>query len=150
MMSELDIGEILKYLPHRYPFLLLDRIVEWVPNKRLVALKNVTYNEQFFQGHFPNYPIMPAVLILEAMAQATGFLAMRSMEKLPAADSVYYFVGIDKARFRKPVSPGDQLMIEIEHEKTSRNIWRVRATARVLEKTVAHAQIMGALRDLGT
>lgn len=150
MMSELDIREILKYLPHRYPFLLLDRIVEWVPNKRLVALKNVTYNEQFFQGHFPNYPVMPAVLILEAMAQATGLLAMRSMEKLPADDSVYYFVGIDKARFRKPVSPGDQLMIEIEHEKTSRNIWRVQATARVLEKTVADAQIMGALRDLGT
>jgi 3-hydroxyacyl-[acyl-carrier-protein] dehydratase len=147
-MSELDIREIMKYLPHRYPFLLLDRIIDWVPNKRLVALKNVTYNEQFFQGHFLNYPVMPAVLILEAMAQATGLLAMRSMEKLPTDDSVYYFVGIDKARFRKPVVPGDQLVVEIEHEKTSRSIWRVRANAKVDEKTVAEAVIMGALRQL--
>ena len=147
-MSELDIKEILKYLPHRYPFLLLDRVIEFVADKRLVALKNVTYNEPYFQGHFPHYPVMPAVLILEAMAQATGLLAMRSMEQLPTDDAIYYFVGIDKARFRKPVSPGDQLIIEVEHEKTSRRIWRVKATARVLETTVADAQIMGALREL--
>ena len=147
-MSELDIREILEFLPHRYPFLLLDKVLECVPNQRLLALKNVTYNEHFFQGHFPGHPIMPAVLILEAMAQATGLLAMRSIDKANDDDSIFYFVGIDNARFRKPVGPGDQLMVEVVHEKTARNIWRVDAIARVGEDTVAEARIMGALRDL--
>ena len=144
----MDIHEILKYLPHRYPFLLLDRVVEFEPNQRLLAQKNVTINEQFFQGHFPKFPVMPAVLILEAMAQATGLLALRSMEHPPGENSVYYFVGIDKARFRKPVVPGDQLLIEVTRVKTSRRVWQVAAVARVEESVVADAKIMGALREM--
>ena len=144
----MDIREILNYLPHRYPFVLLDRVLEFEPNQRLLALKNVTINEQFFQGHFPKLPVMPAVLILEAMAQATGLLALRSMETPPSQNSVYYFVGIDKARFRKPVSPGDQLLIEVTKEKTSRRVWQVRAVARVEDSIVADAKIMGALREM--
>lgn len=144
----MDIREILNYLPHRYPFLLLDRVLEFEPNQRLLALKNVTINEQFFQGHFPRLPVMPAVLILEAMAQATGLLALRSMETPPSENSVYYFVGIDKARFRKPVGPGDQLLIEVIREKTSRRVWQVAAVARVGDSIVADAKIMGALREM--
>lgn len=144
----MDIREILNYLPHRYPFVLLDRVLEFEPNQRLLALKNVTINEHFFQGHFPKLPVMPAVLILEAMAQATGLLALRSMETPPSQNSVYYFVGIDKARFRKPVSPGDQLLIEVTSEKTSRRVWQVRAVARVEDSIVADAKIMGALREM--
>ena len=144
----MDIREILTYLPHRYPFLLLDRILEFEPNDRLLAQKNVTINEPFFQGHFPNFPVMPAVLILEAMAQATGLLALRSMELPPGDNSVYYFVGIDKARFRKPVTPGDQLLIEVKREKTSRRVWQVAAVARVDDAVVADAKIMGALREM--
>lgn len=144
----MDIREILNYLPHRYPFLLLDRVLEFEPNQRLLALKNVTINEQFFQGHFPKLPVMPAVLILEAMAQATGLLALRSMETPPSENSVYYFVGIDKARFRKPVSPGDQLLVEVINEKTSRRVWQVGAVARVEDSIVADATIMGALREM--
>ena len=144
----MDIREILKYLPHRYPFLLLDRVVEFEPNRRLLAQKNVTFNEQFFQGHFPNFPVMPAVLILEAMAQATGLLALRSMELPPSENSVYYFVGIDKARFRKPVVPGDQLLIEVIRARTSRRVWQVAAEARVDDSVVADARIMGALREM--
>ena len=144
----MDIREILKYLPHRYPFLLLDRVLEFELDTRLLAQKNVTINEQFFQGHFPNFPVMPAVLILEAMAQATGLLALRSMDAPPSENSVYYFVGIDKARFRKPVVPGDQLLIEVTREKTSRRVWQVAAVARVEDAVVADAKIMGALREM--
>ena len=128
--------------------MLLDRVLDFEPNRRLLALKNVTINEHFFQGHFPKLPVMPAVLILEAMAQATGLLALRSMETPPGENSVYYFVGIDKARFRKPVSPGDQLLIEVIREKTSRRVWRVGAVARVEDSIVADAKIMGALREM--
>ena len=144
----MDIREILKYLPHRYPFLLLDRIIEFEPNKRLMAQKNVTFNEQFFQGHFPEFPVMPAVLILEAMAQATGILALRSKDLPVNENSVYYFVGIDKARFRKPVIPGDQLMLEVTCAKTSRRVWWVDALARVDGAVVADAKIMGAFREM--
>ncbi len=147
-MDELGVEGILEYLPHRYPFLLLDRVLDYAPNDRLVALKNVTFNEPFFQGHFPSQPIMPAVLILEAMAQATGLLALRSMGGRPSERSVYYFVGIDKARFRRPVVPGDQLIIEVQHERTARAVWRVSANAKVGDVIVADASIMGALREL--
>ena len=112
-MNAMEIGDILRYLPHRYPFLLLDRVLECVPNERIVALKNVTINEPFFTGHFPERPVMPAVMILEAMAQATGVLAMKGLDQLPTEQSLYYFVGIDKSRFRQPVGPGDQLRIEV-------------------------------------
>ena len=147
-MADMDIGEVLKYLPHRYPILLIDRVEECRPGESLVALKNVTYNEQFFQGHFPNRPVMPAVLILEAMAQATGIFALRTLDQLPNEKSIYYFVGIDDARFRRPVEPGDQLRIEVNLIRSSRGIWKVRSTASVDGHLVASAELMGALREL--
>jgi len=147
-MPEMDIKEVLKYLPHRYPFLLVDRVLECTPGESLVALKNVSYNENFFPGHFPNQPVMPAVLILEAMAQATGILVMRTLDSLPTERTVYYFVGVDKARFRRPVEPGDQLIFNIELLRTVRDIWKVKAEARVNDKVVADAVLMGALREV--
>lgn len=147
-MTEMDISWVLKYLPHRFPFLMLDRVLECVPEERIVALKNVTINEPFFPGHFPNAPVMPAVLILEAMAQATGILALKSMDKLPSEDSMYYFVGVDKARFRKPVTPGDQLIITVTHQRHARGVWKVGCEATVDGQVVASADLMGALRDV--
>lgn len=147
-MAEMDIGEILKYLPHRYPMLLIDRVVEFRHGESLVALKNVSYNESYFQGHFPNRPVMPAVIILEAMAQATGILVLRSMDKLPSERSVYYFVGIDDARFRRPVEPGDQLRIEVNLLRSSRGIWKLRSEAVVDGELVASGDLMGAMREI--
>ena len=147
-MAEMDIGEILKYLPHRYPMLLIDRVVEIQRGESLVALKNVSYNEPYFQGHFPNRPVMPAVIILEAMAQATGILVLRSMEKLPNEKSIYYFVGIDGARFRRPVEPGDQLRIEVKLIRSSRGIWKMRSNASVDGAIVANGDLMGAMREI--
>jgi 3-hydroxyacyl-[acyl-carrier-protein] dehydratase len=147
-MAEMDIKEILRYLPHRYPILLIDRVLECHPGESLVAIKNVSYNEQFFQGHFPNRPVMPAVLILEAMAQATGILALRTVDSLPTERSIYYFVGIDDARFRKPVEPGDQLRIEVKLLRKTRGVWKVRSDALVDGQIVANAQLMGALREV--
>jgi len=143
----MDIGEVLKYLPHRYPFLLLDRVLECAPGESLTALKNVTYNEPFFQGHFPGKPVMPAVLILESMAQATGLLALKTMDTLPREGSIYYFAGIDKARFRRPVVPGDQLLVTVRLLRTHRGVWKVDASATVDGQPVAEAQLMGALRE---
>jgi 3-hydroxyacyl-[acyl-carrier-protein] dehydratase len=147
-MAEMDIGEILKYLPHRYPMLLIDRVVEIQLGESLVAIKNVSYNEPYFQGHFPNRPVMPAVIILEAMAQATGILVLRSMDKLPSEKSIYYFVGIDGARFRRPVEPGDQLRIEVKLIRSSRGIWKLRSDATVDGETVASGDLMGAMREI--
>jgi len=147
-MAEMDIGEILKYLPHRYPMLLIDRVVEMQLGESLVAIKNVSYNEPYFQGHFPNRPVMPAVIILEAMAQATGILVLRSMDKLPSEKSIYYFVGIDGARFRRPVEPGDQLRIEVKLIRSSRGIWKLRSDATVDGETVASGDLMGAMREI--
>ena len=148
MTVDMPIDEVLRHLPHRYPFLLVDRVLECIPGKSLVALKNVTINEPFFPGHFPHRPVMPAVLILEAMAQATGILALRTLDRLPSRDEMYYFVGVDNARFRHPVEPGDQLIIEIDLIRTTRNIWKVAGRGRVGERLVASADLMGALRDL--
>ncbi len=147
-MAEMDIGEIMKYLPHRYPMLLIDRVVEYHHGESLVALKNVSYNEPYFQGHFPNRPVMPAVIILEAMAQATGILVLRSMDKLPSKKSIYYFVGIDGARFRRPVVPGDQLRIEVNLLRSSRGIWKLRSEASVAGDVVASGDLMGAMREI--
>jgi 3-hydroxyacyl-[acyl-carrier-protein] dehydratase len=147
-MAEMDIGEIMKYLPHRYPMLLIDRVVEFHHGKSLVALKNVSYNESYFQGHFPNRPVMPAVILLEAMAQATGILVLRSMDKLPSEKSIYYFVGIDGARFRRPVVPGDQLRIEVNLLRSSRGIWKLRSEASVAGDVVASGDLMGAMREI--
>ncbi|NCF80785.1 MAG: 3-hydroxyacyl-ACP dehydratase FabZ [Proteobacteria bacterium] len=146
-MAEMEIGEIMKYLPHRYPMLLIDRVVEFNHGESLVAIKNVSYNEPYFQGHFPNRPVMPAVIILEAMAQATGILVLRSMDKIPSEKSIYYFVGIDGARFRRPVVPGDQLRIEVKLLRSSRGIWKLRSDATVDGDTVASGDLMGAMRE---
>lgn len=145
-MSGFDIERVLELLPHRYPFLLVDRVIEFEQNKRLVAIKNVTYNEPFFTGHFPTKPVMPGVLIVEAMAQATGLLAM---ESTPEYDGglLYYLVGVDKARFRQPVGPGDQVVLIANLKSTKRSMWRFECEARVGDKLVASADIMCTARE---
>ena len=146
-MADMKMQDILRALPHRYPMLLVDRVLECEPGSHLVALKNVTANEPFFPGHFPERPVMPAVMILEVMAQATGILALRTLGDLPGEHSIYYFVGVDDARFRQPVVPGDQLLVRIDIVRHSRGVWKVTAKATVDGKLVAEASLMGALRD---
>lgn len=143
----MDIHKVLSILPHRYPFLLVDRVVEFEPDQRLLALKNVTFNEPFFTGHFPVRPVMPGVLIVEAMAQATGLLAMASRPEEVGEKSLYYFVGIDKARFKRPVEPGDQLFLEVSLKQVRRGIWKFEGSARVADNLVATAEIMCTARD---
>ncbi|KOR29860.1 3-hydroxyacyl-ACP dehydratase [Achromatium sp. WMS1] len=143
----MDIHKVLSLLPHRYPFLLIDRVLEFEPNKRLLAYKNVTYNEPFFTGHFPVRPVMPGVLIVEAMAQATGLLAMESRPDLIGSNALYYFVGIDNARFKRPVEPGDQLNLEAILLTIKRGIWRFGCEAKVDGKIVATADIMCTARE---
>jgi 3-hydroxyacyl-[acyl-carrier-protein] dehydratase len=144
----MDILQVLKYLPHRYPFLLIDRVTELVPGESLRGYKNVTFNEAFFQGHFPNHPIMPGVLILEALAQATGILAFKTTKTEPNATSLYYFVGIDNARFKHPVTPGDRLDLEVKVLRSMRGVWKFAAEASVDGKLVASGEIMCAERNL--
>lgn len=146
-MAQMNIQDVLRFLPHRYPMLLVDRVLECVPGKHLVALKNVTANEPFFPGHFPERPVMPAVMILEVMAQATGILALTTLDRAPRDDEVYYFVGVDGARFRRPVVPGDQLIVHVDIVRHARGIWKVDATGNVDGKVVAEARLMGALRE---
>lgn len=138
----LDINEILRLLPHRYPFLLIDRVLECRPGESIRALKNVTCNEPFFPGHFPGRPVMPGVMIIEALAQAAGILAFVTAGVVPNQDTKFYFVGIDKARFRKPVEPGDQLLLNVQLERALKGIWRFSSTALVGEVEVAHADMM--------
>ncbi len=147
-MDSLDIYQVLKHLPHRYPFLLVDRVLEYVPGKTLRAVKNVTINEPFFPGHFPFRPVMPGVLILEALAQATGILAFISTNTLPTERSLYYFVGVDNARFKQPVEPGDQLILEVEVLRVMRGVWKFRGEAKVDGKLVASAEMMCAEREV--
>jgi 3-hydroxyacyl-[acyl-carrier-protein] dehydratase len=147
-LNSLDIYDILKHLPHRYPFLLIDRVVDYEPGKTLVAIKNVTHNEPHFPGHFPNRPIMPGVLILEALAQATGILAFKTSDRIPDDNSLYYFVGIDNARFKQPVEPGDQLRLEVEFIKQMRGIWKFKGQALVDGKVVCSADLMCAEREV--
>jgi 3-hydroxyacyl-[acyl-carrier-protein] dehydratase len=145
MMTEpirFDIAEILRYLPHRYPFLLVDRVLEIHAGESITALKNVTYNEPFFPGHFPGRPLMPGVMIIEALAQSAGILAFVTAGVVPNHDTKFYFVGIDKARFRKPVEPGDQLVLTASLERALKGIWRFSTTALVGETEVAHAEMM--------
>ena len=141
-MSEMTIKEILDMLPHRYPFLLIDRVLACEAFESNTAIKNVTINEPFFQGHFPDRPIMPGVLILEAMAQATGVLAFYSHQTRSKHDAEYYLVGVDKARFKRPVGPGDQLVIEAQLTRQLRGIYRFDATAHVDGELVSSAQFM--------
>ncbi|HSO19760.1 MAG TPA: 3-hydroxyacyl-ACP dehydratase FabZ [Desulfosarcina sp.] len=146
MNTELDIKSILQSLPHRYPFLLVDRVVEFVKDKRIVALKNVTINEPFFQGHFPETPIMPGVLIVEAMGQAGGVLVVNSLDEANRGKLIY-FMGFDNVRFRKPVVPGDQLILELEMLKARSKAVKMAGVAKVDGKTVAEAQLMAAYGD---
>ena len=138
----MDVLEIQNLLPHRYPFLLVDRVVEFHEGQSLVAIKNVTANEPFFQGHFPEKPVMPGVLILEALAQATGLLAFSSGNRASQRDSLYYLVGIDRARFKQPVEPGDQLRLYVDLIKTRRGIWVFDTKATVNGNTSVPAEIM--------
>lgn len=144
----LSVQEIIKTLPHRYPFLLVDRVEELVPGERIHAYKNVTINEEFFNGHFPHYPVMPGVLIIEALAQAAGVLSFKTMEQEPSEDSVIFFVGIDDARFKRPVVPGDRLDLHVTIERCVRGIWKYKAKAMVGDQVAAEGNLMCALRDM--
>ena len=146
-MAEMDIQEVLRHIPQRYPMLMIDRVKECEPGRRVVALKNVSANEPYFQGHFPGRPIMPGVLILEAMAQAAGVLVLSATGLKPG--SVYYYVGIDKARFKKPVVPGDQLEIEVTLERALKGIGKFSCEARVAGTVVAEAVILCSVRPDG-
>jgi len=146
----MDINEILQHLPHRYPFLLIDRVTEFKAGESLVGYKNVTYNEPFFQGHFPVRPVMPGVLLLEAMAQATGLLAFKTVERGARRESLYFLVGIDKARFKQPVEPGDRVVLRADLLRSKRGIWVFDCRATVDGNLVASAEIMCTERDINT
>jgi len=144
----MTIEEIKEYLPHRYPFLLIDRVVGFEKGKRIVAVKNVTANEPFFAGHFPHFAVMPGVLIVEAMAQAAAVLSLRSLGHKNDGKWVYYFVGIDGARFKKPVVPGDTLTLTVDAGRAARGMAKFTATARVGDALAAEAELLCALREL--
>lgn len=145
---QLDIHEILNHLPHRYPFVLIDRVTDLKLNEEITAIKNVTINEPFFPGHFPYHPVMPGVLIVEAMAQAAAVLSFKTMNVLPSEDSVYYFAGIDNVRFKKPVSPGDQLILNVKIDRVLKGIWKYKAKAKVDDQIVAEAEMMCILKNI--
>ena len=144
----MDIHEILKRLPHRYPFLLVDRVLELDKGKRIKALKNVTINEPFFAGHFPNRPVMPGVMMLEALAQAAAILAFDNVDVRPDDNTVFYFVGIDNARFKKPVEPGDQLVLHATLDRSKAGIVKFAAHATVNDTVVVSADLMCTMRRL--
>jgi 3-hydroxyacyl-[acyl-carrier-protein] dehydratase len=147
MKSVIDIHEILQLLPHRYPFLMIDRVIKMDLGKSIVALKNVTMNEAYFVGHFPNRPVMPGVLILEALAQAGGVLAYKSTKTRPSDGILYYFAGIDNARFRRVVEPGDQLRLEVKVLKSKREIWKLEGAAYVGDELACSAEFMSARKS---
>jgi 3-hydroxyacyl-[acyl-carrier-protein] dehydratase len=140
--EKLDIEAIMRQLPHRYPFLLVDRVLECVSGQYLHALKNVTFNEPFFPGHFPHRPVMPGVMIIEALAQAAGILAFKTAKVVPDKETRFYFVAIDNARFRKPVEPGDQLMLKVTLKRAFKGIWKFHGSAEVDGVEVASAEMM--------
>jgi 3-hydroxyacyl-[acyl-carrier-protein] dehydratase len=142
----MDINEIMQHLPHRYPFLLVDRVLECEPGKRIKAVKNVSINEAFFQGHFPGYPVMPGVLIIEALAQVSAILAYITRGEKPTTKSLLFFAGIDQARFKRPVFPGDQLVLESVELNVVRSVFKFAAKASVGSELVAEAQLMAAVR----
>lgn len=147
-MSSMDISEVLRYLPHRYPFLLVDRVISYEPGHSIHALKNVTINEPFFPGHFPHHPVMPGVLIIEAMAQAAAILSFVTMGAKADDESIYYFVGIDNARFKKPVTAGDSLNLHVNLSRHARGIWKFSARGEVDGALVAEAELMCTVRAL--
>lgn len=146
-MNTADIHDILKLLPHRYPFLLVDRVLECTPGESLVAVKNVTINEPFFSGHFPGRPVLPGVMILEALAQATGLLTFQTITAPPDHRTLYYFVGIDNARFKRPVEPGDQMLLHVKLLKQRTRLWKFEAAARVDGQVVCEAELMCAAKE---
>jgi 3-hydroxyacyl-[acyl-carrier-protein] dehydratase len=147
-MAVMDYQKITDLLPHRYPFLLVDRVVELETKQRIVGYKNVSSNEPFFQGHFPNHPIMPGVLILEALAQLSGLLGLEAMGEEQAQNTVYYFAGVDTARFKKPVVPGDRLDMEARYVSDKRGIWRFECEAKVDGQLACQAEILCAAREI--
>ena len=146
--TSMDIHEILDHLPHRYPFVMIDRVIAMELGKEITALKNVSINEPFFPGHFPYHPVMPGVLIVEAMAQAAAILSFKTMGIKPNDDSVYYFAGIDSARFKKPVSPGDQIILNVKIDRILKGIWKYSGVARVDGAVVAEASMMCILKNI--
>ena len=142
----MNIQEIMSFLPHRYPFLMVDKVVECTPGERLTAIKNVTINEPFFTGHFPQEPVMPGVLIIEALAQACGLLAFRTQGEDVPEDAIFYLVGVDKARFKRRVGPGDQLHLEVQHKRTMRGVWMFDARATGDGALAAEAEIRCTMR----
>ncbi|WP_255350775.1 MULTISPECIES: 3-hydroxyacyl-ACP dehydratase FabZ [Chitinibacter] len=147
-MTPIEINEIMQHLPHRYPFLLVDRVLELEPGKSVKAIKNVTINEPFFQGHFPGYPVMPGVLILEALAQAAGVLTFKTIQPPPSANTILFYAGIDNARFKRQVVPGDQLILTAEITKSMRGIWKYTAKAYVGDELACEADLMCAQREV--
>jgi len=146
--TSMDINQILDHLPHRYPFVLVDKVLSYELGKSIDAIKNVTINEPFFPGHFPHYPVMPGVLVVEALAQAAAILSFKTINDKPNDHSVYYFVGIDKARFKKPVVPGDQLRLNVSIERTIKGIWKYKGVAMVEDEIAAEAEIMCVLKEI--
>jgi len=147
-VTSMDIHEILEHLPHRYPFMLVDKVLSLEVGKEIVAVKNVSMNEPYFPGHFPYHPVMPGVLIVEAMAQAAAILSFKTMNTKPNDESVYYFAGIDSARFKKPVSPGDQLILKVKIDRILRGIWKYSGQALVDDVVVAEAEMMCILKAI--
>jgi len=145
-MTELDIHEVMKYLPHRYPFILVDKVLEFEKGKSLVAIKNVSINEPHFTGHFPYRPVMPGVLILEALAQASVILAFKTLEHIPNEEDLVYFAGVDKVRFKRVVEPGDQLKLAVELTGQKRDIWKFHGTASVDGQEACSADLISAWR----
>jgi len=143
---DMDVYEVMKHLPHRYPFLLIDRVLEVVPGESVVAIKNVTINEPFFPGHFPQRPVMPGVMIMEAMAQASGMLAYRTDPSLEEPGSLYFFVGMDKVRFKRQVEPGDQLRLEVNLTRTRRGMWMFSGKALVDGQVAAIGDLIMTVR----
>ena len=144
----MDIHEILDHLPHRYPFVLVDKVTSMELGKEITAVKNVTINEPFFPGHFPYHPVMPGVLIVEALAQAAALLSFKTMDTKPTEDSVYYFAGIDSARFKKPVNPGDQIVLHVKIDRVLKGIWKYSGIASVDNEIVAEANMMCILKEI--
>ena len=144
----MDIHQILEHLPHRYPFLLVDRVLECIPGERILAYKNVTINEPFFPGHYPHHPVMPGVLVIEAMAQTAAILSFKTLGGKPDDKSVYYFVGIDGARFKKPVTPGDKLMLEVSILANKRGLWKFAGRALVDGQLAAEAELLCTVRGI--
>lgn len=147
-MIAMDIHQILEHLPHRYPFLLVDRVLECLPGERILAYKNVTINEPFFPGHYPHHPVMPGVLIIEALAQAAAILSFKTLGGKPDDNSVYYFVGIDGARFKKPVTPGDRLMLEVSILANKRGLWKFAGRALVDGQLATEAELLCTVRNI--